>query len=57
MNKSVEELTAEVIVAVINANPAWVYHNKGDEVDTAPLVKLIKDVHETFTSLQQTNFS
>ena len=53
MSKSIEELTAEVVVAVINANPAWVYHSKGDEPDTAPLVKLIKDVHETLKDLKQ----
>lgn len=55
MSKSIEELTAEIVVAVINTNPAWVYYSKGDNVDTAPLVKLIKDVHETLKDLKQSN--
>ena len=53
MNKSIEELTAEVVIAIINANPAWVYFNRGDNANTAPLLKLIEDVHKTFENLKQ----
>lgn len=55
MSKSIEEITADIVVAVINSaveKPDERVKNGTVKLTTADIPKLIKDIHEVFTSLE-----